>query len=170
MKKTLNKNECKEVFRPFAEKDFISWKPWPRSFIDSCFDSMFIKQSDVVKGSAGSDFLPAYFAYFKTENYSNNIRIWTRNDKFLKLDTEFPDINIQLNETVKLPDEGVYKLDYSFGGFVIKEGEWVFPEKGIAYFLNGDYNRIIKISIFSSASIQFYKMNLHPAGTIREFN
>lgn len=170
MKQEVNKEGCGEMFRPFIEKDFQHWKPWSADCIASGLNDFFTKHSDTVKGSAGSEFMPAYFCYYKAENYSDKIRIWNRDHQFLKLETEYPDINIIINDSFKLPDAGITKLDYSFGGTLVKQGEWVYPEKGVAYFLNGDYNRIIKITIFLPSTIDAYKKQVRASATVREFH
>lgn len=161
--------DCDEMFRPFIAKDFSHWKPWKIEWVDRCLEKLLTKQAGPISGFSGMEHLSAQFYYCKAENYSPTIRTWFRSGKFLKLEAEYPDINLFYPDQFEGLGDDVNKMTYSFGGFAIADGEWVYPQMGISFFFNGDYNRIIKIVIFIPATIEKYISEIKISSQVREF-
>jgi hypothetical protein len=169
MKDKVEKEDCSKVFGPFIDKDFSNWKVWNSDCIACCLEDFFICQTETISGYAGSEYVPAQFAYYKAKNYQQPVRIWYRSGKFLKLDAEFPDIDLLFPDQFKGLDHAVTKMDYSFGGTTIRNGEWIYPDQGISFFFNGDHNRIIKVMVFLPVNIDIYIKEIRTNTRVREF-
>ena len=170
MKTPLLNEYCSEMFRTFIEKDFVNWKPWNNECVKCCLRNYFSpRESDSVVGFAGGKNLQAIFSYYQAENYSGEIRIWYRDNCFLKLDVSYPDINLNLPDGLANLNEPDAKLDYEFGGMIISKGEWVFSELGITAYLNADHNRVIRICVFLPTTLQRYKDEIRSNLRTREF-
>ncbi len=169
--KTPSLNErCSEMFLTFIKKDFVNWKPWNDECVKCCLHNYFLlRESDSVVGFAGGKNLQAIFSYYLAENYSGPIRIWDRDNRFLKLDASYPDINFNFPDGLAGFNEPEAKLDYDFGGMIISKGEWVFSELGITAYFNADYNRVIRICVFLPTTLQRYKDEIRSNMRTREF-
>jgi hypothetical protein len=159
------------MFRPFIQKDFVHWKPWNDECVTCCLRDYFSpRENESVVGFAGGKNLQAMFSYYQVDNYSGEIRIWYRDNHFLKLDASYPDINLKFPDGLAAAlNEPDAKLDYEFGGMVISKGEWVFSELGITAYLNADYNRVIRVCVFLPTTLQFYRDEIRSNLRTREF-
>lgn len=160
---------CDKVFGPFINKDFLNWKVWDSDCVACCLEDFFTRQSEFVSGFAGNDHSPAQFAYYKTENYLQPVRIWYRSGKFLRLDAEYPDIDLHSADLFAGLNPAISKMDYSFGITTIHNGEWVYPDLGVSLFFNGDHNRIIKVTIFLPVGLDRYIKEIRTNTRVREF-
>ncbi|HYE56282.1 MAG TPA: hypothetical protein VD996_15640 [Chitinophagaceae bacterium] len=156
------------MFRPFIEKNFTQWKPWTATCVRSSLEDFFIPQSDTVSGYAGAEYRQAFFKYCRVSNYAEPVRVWWRNDEFLKLEAEFPDIYLPWPDGFNTDDD-VTKMDYSFGNAVFSQAELVYAHKGIALFLNSDYDKVIKVTVFLPCDMEFYISGIRVSTGVREF-
>jgi hypothetical protein len=170
METAVLKEHCSAMFLRFIEKDFGDWKPWNDECVKCCLGDYFSpRESDKVVGFAGERNLQAAFSYYLAKNYFGEIRIWYRDNRFLKLEAAYPDIDLTFPDGLARLGEPDAKLDYEFGGMTISGGEWVFAELGITTYLNGDYNRVIKVCVFLPMTLQSYREQIRSSLRTREF-
>jgi hypothetical protein len=168
MNDTTKQADCREMFTPFIEKNFTQWKPWTAACVQSSLEDFFIPQSDTVTGFAGANYLEAYFQYCNVRNYAEPVRVWWRNDEFLKLEAAYPDIYLPWPDEFKADDNEVIKMDYSFGNAIFRQAELVYARKGLALFLNGDHNKVIKVTVFLPCETEFYINEIRVSTGVRE--
>jgi len=167
---TMPNEHCAARFRPFLEKDFGNWTPWTSECVECCLREHFTpREEDRVVGFAGEKNLQATFSYYETNNYSGEIRIWYRDDRFLKLDASHPDIDWIISGPLPKLNEPEAKLDYDFAGMMLRQGEWVFASRGLTAYLNPDFNRVVKVCVFLPTTLQRYRDEIRSAARRREF-
>ncbi len=167
---TTSNNMCQKRFEIIKNANYINWTGLPEMCHFQEFSEKFeLISSHVGKGYIGKKNVPINFLTFKLPGILSPSRLWLDNDEFIKMiELDFPPF-IDFIQLAKEIGEPSYKVDYYFGSVCIKNGEWIYPERGITFKLNADYERVIKILLYSPVSFEHYRDQISYSIPDREF-
>ncbi|WGF91810.1 hypothetical protein [Aequorivita marisscotiae] len=100
----------------------------------------------------------------------NAIKIWTANNKIIKIDLikTFSNTEKVVKKLQQLPKSNT-KLNYYYDVIYMEDKAWIYPENGIAVFLGLTDGVVNFISYFPPTTIENYINHLHSFSAPREF-
>ncbi len=140
----------------FAKRDFKNWRGLPSSCSLADVIRHFRRLNDGC-GQARLGQRKSSFVMVMAEEYCNPIRLWLCGRQVLALDVAVPELTPQLPSLQAVLGEPTTKLDCYLGYLRYEQAEWVYPERGLAIFVNPESQRLERIVVFRSTTIDIYK-------------
>lgn len=163
---------CEQAWERFASKQLEQWWGIPQPCTSEDFFAVFTPlDEDGAVGKLGSEFIPTFYKVCSVTAYAEPVHVWFRDTEIVKIEVNYPHLSDERFASLLASlGQPVAKLDYYFHTFSISRGEWVYPARGIALFLNGDESGLVKWSLFHASTLDDYTRRIRPPYTpAREF-
>lgn len=161
---------CEIALEQFSDKDFLEWKGLPNCSPHEVL--AYFKQDTSTAESPrhwrGKSFVQASFRHFELEGYELGLDLWFRGEEVICLEGEVPQLD-NSEELLQAFGEPAAKLPYYFDVALYPEHDYVYPELGIALFLNESQTEVLQIEVFKPQSLAEYKENVYYYEAPREF-
>lgn len=155
-------NTCQRTLILFANKEFTQWNGIPSECSVSDIFSIFKpNMEDFAVGTLGSEYIRTPYKVCSVDNYAEPIQVWFREDEIVKIEAQYVNLSSdQFKAILQFFGEPVEKFDYYLGNALVSKAEWVFPERGISLFFNGDRTGLVKLSVYHSTSLDKYRRRI----------
>lgn len=165
-------NICQKALVLFSNKEFAQWNGIPSSCSANDVFSIFKPNSENHSTSIlGNEYIRTSYKVCLVENYTEPIRVWFTGNEIVKIEVQYVNLSQNnLEAIIQSLGEPVDKFDYYLNSVLLVKAEWVFPERGISLFLNGDHKGLVKLAVYHSISLDEYmkKIRVQPSPA-REF-
>lgn len=165
-------NTCQRALVLFANKEFTQWNGIPsQCSVSDVFSTFKPKMEDFAVGTLGSEYIRTSYKVCSVDNYAEPIEVWFRGDEIVKIEARYVNLSPdQFKAILQSFGEPVAQLDYYLGSALVSKAEWVFPERGISLFFNGDRTGVVKLSVYHPTSLDEYtrRIRVQPSPA-REF-
>ena len=146
---------CAEALRVLAAHDFPNWRGLPKGCALADVAAVLTPVSDgraqVVLGGE-----IAFFGMYRSPAFVSPLRVWTRDDVVLLIDADARELSGSLPGWLAALGEPAARLDHFTDGIRSKGGEWVYPERGLALFLDGARQALIRFAVFVPTTLDGY--------------
>ena len=163
-------DKCNETLSSFADKKFDDWQGLAKECTLEKIASFFqLFKEATGSGTLGRKYIRTFFKMYIANNYEKHIKVWFRDNKIIKIEASFPEIPNGHELLVKKYGEPTARLDFYLDIMLVKEGEWVYADKGISLFFSSKKEKLIKLHVYSPTSIENYKDSIYYFTPMREF-
>jgi hypothetical protein len=171
IKKIKMKNGCIQSVEKLISTEVKNWRGFDNNcLVKDVFELLKPANSGSAKGFLGSKSMAYSTVLCSHPLFKQPLRVWFKNDSVVRIDSFFPDININITNFQVAAGNPDKKEDYFFGEVIFKSGEWIYANKGMTAYLNGDLDRVIQISIYQPVSLNKYDEEIKTVLKYREFD
>lgn len=158
---SINQNLCSNAVLAITQADVSTWQGLPQPCQLSNLKQQFKQRRGEGIGSIGQ--IQAPFLMFEVEGFNQPIRVWVEEDTVLIIDMKAIELSSNLSSILATLGEPEVKLDSYIGTSLIEQGEWVYPNRGIALFMHPQSQRLDHITLFPATTLIDYeaKYRLH---------
>jgi len=163
--KTMDSNSCTDLAQQILDTNWSDWKGLPGNCRLKDLQPTWTPAGDGAEGQSklGAARKKHPFRTYQHPNWFQPARVWHQDEQLLLIEITYPRVE-QVAELLDLLGSPAGKLDYYFRRMEYPEGAWVYPDRGLALFMNGTADQVLKLLLFESLSLEAYTEDLHPAG------
>jgi hypothetical protein len=157
----MNMDQLREVMDKFVSRNFRDWPGLPSNGTLTAVRQYFNNDSDDIGEAAlGNDF--CQYLVVTIPGYGTPVRIWSTNidEKVVLLDAPNPELQPGLSSLLDELGEPAAQLDTYWGTLSIPDGEWVYPERGLALFVSERDEKVFHLAVFQPTTLADYEENL----------
>jgi hypothetical protein len=150
---------CADALRAIQARDFRSWGGLPPTCTPERIAGVFPREG----GSEGRRHLGSVEASFwpaRALEYKEPLEIHVAGGRVVRIDAVRPDLSGGLAAHLAALGEPAAKRRYYDDVIKIDDGEWVWPERGIAIYLNPDHRFVNRIALFRATDLPTYQREL----------
>lgn len=149
---------CGEALAAFADRAFGRWAGLPPACTLAEVVARFEPVDEGVgRGALGDPGEEAHFAVVRVPSYELPVRVWYRGGTAVLLDAEYPDVAPA--ELRALPEPAA-RLDYTWHRLRLAGGQRVWPDRGLALFVNPENGALVHLGVFAPTSLRRYVASL----------
>jgi len=158
MEPATPRSHCQQALAIFAERVFSRWQGLPAGCVLADVFAQFERLNEGVgAGTLGEAREEAQFTMLRVPGYAQPVRVWFRGVQVVLLDAEYPEI---APGEIEALGEPAVRLDYTWGRLQLEGGQHVWPDRGLALFVNPDNGALIHLSAFTPTSLEHYAQSL----------
>jgi len=147
-----------EALKAFASLDLHDWHGLPEhTQIDHARQVFDLDEEWNGSGKLGSARRQAYWYSAACDGFPESLRIWGSGNDVILLDAASPELPQALEDLLTVLGSPEVKMDSFLGTLPIKESEWVFPGKGITFYINPDNWKLLRIAVYKPIGLSEYK-------------
>lgn len=163
-------DDCRTAWQTITEKAFQRWEGLPESCTYSDFDDAFERQREShARGTLGRAKIRTNFRRHVADGYSEPLKVWFRDDDVVAIEVSYPDLPYPDEELLNLLGEPATRFDYHLDVLPISGGSWVYPDRGLALFLDAANEKVMRLSLFTRCSLEEYVEEIKPDAAPEEF-
>jgi hypothetical protein len=152
---------CSEVVEMFARQDFAAWRGLPPDCTVGEVLERFAPQDDWIGfAQLGSDFVAASYRYCRVPSYGTPVRIWFIDERVVELEAMDLAKMTDVQELADVLGQPPARLDSYLGVVLVENGEWVYPERGLAFSTDSSGQHVSRLSVFASTDLEGYRRRL----------
>lgn len=112
--------------------------------------------------SLGTEFVHGHRIILDLEGY-NRPSLYFAKGQMVMFEARSPELAGELKDLIAHLGEPAAKLDWDFGTLPMPKGEWIYPDRGITLFLNGEQETLFHIAVYASTNLETYLARLRPS-------
>jgi hypothetical protein len=152
---------CLEALDAFAAKDFESWHGLPSACTVAEALRVFAAQDDWIgEAKLGLEAVSRSYRFCGAARYESPLRVWFQGSEILMVEAEAPLDDLPLQTLTAQLGAPTAKLDTYFGVVKVKQGEWVYAERGIALSIDSSGASLSRICVFAPTTLEQYRRSL----------
>ena len=166
----MNDPHCRAAFAAFGRRNFAGWTGLGK---DCALDDLRAAGGRVgdapASGRLGSPTRQALFHAVTLGQAAGPTRAWIAGDVVELLDSELPAVPggpAALKEPLGAP---AVRRPARWDVLELPDGEWVWPDRGLAALVGGDGKRVLRLLAFVPVPLAIYDERLRPGFGVREF-
>jgi hypothetical protein len=157
------KDSCGDAVRMIRARDFREWHGLPAD----CTPDLLARELARASASEGhrqlgSDAVDVIWWTAQVAGYSAPLEVQVARSAVVRIDGERPQLAGGLEAHLVALAAPAGKLPYHADVVKIADGEWVWPERGIAIYLNPDHRFVNRIALFRGTDLPTYQRELEP--------
>gem|GEM_PF-6388523 len=156
----VTSSECTTIREAIETRNLTHWKGLPAACRASdLFDHVPADVSDRPQRSLGGR--TARWVLLKLEGYYRPMASFV-DGKFVMFDSMNPTLAVKASDLVKQLGTPAARTDWWYGGVEMKDGAYVYPDKGITLFLNSNTRKALHIALYHPTDLAGWKQDLRP--------
>ena len=160
---------CQAAFAAYARRDFAAWTGLAAGCdLDDLRAAGAHVDPEPVAGRLGSPVRSAPFYAVVLGEAAGPARAWVADETVELLDTELPAVPGGAAALAALGPPAVRRAA-RWDVIELDDGEWVWPERGLAALVGGDGTHVLRLLAFVPAPLPAYDERLRPGFGAREF-
>ena len=155
-------NTCQAALKAIAVRDFRTWHGLPQDCSYAEFDARFARMSDGhAVGNLGRTARMVSYRTHVVSGYKTGVHAWFEDDIIQLIELNFPSLPHPSSELSRSLGPAAAKIDYNLDIAVIPGGAWIYPNRGIALFVDGPLGEVMKIGVFHPCDLEYYLDSIH---------
>ena len=153
-------DSCAVARAAILNHDILGWVGFPTCDLTHWLGRPAL--DDPPQRSLGSTLSPAQFQLIEAEGYYRPM-ISFRDGQAILFDASTPQLKEGLSPILKALGTPAAQLNWWYGTLELPGGEWVYPQRGITLFIDGQKNeRLLHIALYSPTTLSTWKATLRP--------
>jgi hypothetical protein len=166
----VSEERCRDAFEAFARREFGAWEGLPAGCgLAGLRAAAERVDEEPVAGRLGSPTRQVQYHAVALGDSAGPARAWVSGGAVVLLDSELPSVPggaAQLERELGPP---AVRRAARWDVLELPEGEWVWPDRGVAALVGGEGMRVLRLLVFSPAPLAAYDERLRPGFGVREF-
>jgi len=158
-----SKDGCLDALRMIRTRDFRAWQGLPAD----CTPERLAKDLPRATPNEGQRQLgtaPVDVTWWpaQLDGYREPLEVQIAKGRVVRIDGERPELTGGLEAHLGALGEPAGKLSYYADTVKLPDGEWVWPARGIAIYLNADHRFVNRVALFHATDLPAYVRDLQP--------
>jgi hypothetical protein len=165
-----NKDSCKKAINRFLLKQVDRWTGLPDACKRADLEANFVFQEGTGTLYAGMETIKYSYTALKHEGFESSVFFNFSDDRLCFITTEYWSFSVAVcNDIIDKVEQPEHHLDFYWRNQCIKDGEWVYPHKGITLCIIPETGLIAKVIVYPICDIDLYKRKYYHEDQGEEF-
>lgn len=163
MHAVTNANTCEHALEAIAGRDFRHWSGFPPDCAYTAFDARFpTVHRHYGSGRLGRTGRVADYRMHPIDGYKLDARVWFVEDAPVLIELYYPLLPHAADVLTGSLGEPAARVDYQAEVMPVPRGAWVYPDRGIALFMDRSGRVVMHIGLFPACELDHYLAVIHP--------
>lgn len=154
-------DRCRQALTALRGLDLTGWAGLPEACgLADVVSALGVPQEAVGRGLLGSEKAAHALRLVRVEGHDEPVRLWFDGDALLAVDVEYPEPTGGLAAWERTLGKPSLVLDFVWGHLPVREGERVWPDRGVAVFVNAANGALLRAFFFRPTTADVYTRRL----------
>jgi len=150
--------DCQESLAAFAAADFHGWQGLGDCSPDEV-RALYPQQAPgFALGRLGGR--QARYFYVQMPGYEDGVAVWYREERVVLLEVRWPQLAGGLDGLLASLGSPPERLDFQWRSLRLRKGLLLYPERGLALFVNPDNQIVLMVTAFAPTTLDDYREGL----------
>jgi len=153
---------CRTLVEALGAGSFHQWQGLARACKESLLAAFPADPPGEGRTSLGSEGHRVAVLMRRVPNQRHPLEVQLLDGEMVRADLESPALTGSLPDLLEALGEPTARLPYYWGAIEIEDGQWLWPGRGLALYLDDSRTRVNRLAVFAPTDVAGYQHDLEP--------